>query len=116
MAQVKFSEVLASCTFIPALAVRLDPTTEEERYLAARAGFGREASDQQQFVILVHLQTMACNYDEYAFPGGCRTMQVALNHIRSHWDELATGSVIDVQFILGESTAVKESERDLYSV
>jgi hypothetical protein len=39
------------------------------------------------------------------------THRVAHDHIRQHWDELRDGDVIDVEFILGRSSAPKVSER-----
>jgi len=35
----------------------------------------------------------------------------AHKYIKEHWDELRSGSVVDVEFILGESKEPKASER-----
>jgi hypothetical protein len=40
-----------------------------------------------------------------------RTMLVAHEYVNSHYCDLMDGSVIDVEFILGESSAPKVSER-----
>ena len=44
--------------------------------------------------------------------GWCdRTFQIAHLWFIDHWDELKDGDVIDVEFILGESSEAKTSER-----
>ena len=40
-----------------------------------------------------------------------RTMIVAHKFIKEHFDELETGDVIDVEYILGETDTQKMSER-----
>ena len=42
---------------------------------------------------------------------GPRTMPVAHNYIIENWHDLRDGDVVDVEFILGESSAPKTSER-----
>jgi hypothetical protein len=42
----KAFEIRDRATFIPAIAVRLDPADERERYLIARCGFGVTPSAQ----------------------------------------------------------------------
>jgi len=40
-----------------------------------------------------------------------RTMLEAHRHVAAHWNELQSGDVVDVEFILGETAAPKVSER-----
>jgi hypothetical protein len=40
-----------------------------------------------------------------------RTKQVSHKWIQDNWDDINDGDVIDVEFILGESTVKKTSER-----
>jgi len=47
--------------------------------------------------------------DPYGWKG--RTMPVAHNYIIENWEEIRDGDVIDVEFILGETTVKKVSER-----
>jgi hypothetical protein len=47
-----------------------------------------------------------------AYHWGDRTMQTAHIYIDEHFAELNDGDVIDVEFILGESTEKKISERN----
>lgn len=49
-------------------------------------------------------------YDPYSWRGQARTIPQAHVYITEHWDELRSGDVIDVEFILGETTEPKISE------
>ena len=108
----KTVEIRDSATFIPALAVKLRPETEPDRYPLARAGYGLDAVDQAEYVLLAKLDggvgTMTC--DPYDWPGGARTMQVAHTWLIDHFDELESGAVVDVEFILGLTSTAKLSE------
>ncbi len=106
--ETKLFEVRDSATFIPAIAINMSTMhmPEAERYLASRVGYGLDwpilfgrADDGK----------MSCNSSEHSKV--CRTMQVAHDYVTKHWNELASGAVIDVQFIEGETTVRKMSER-----
>ena len=112
----KAFEIRDGGTFIPVIAIRMTPSTdsfdwqeEAERYLLRRAGFGFESPS----VILCRMESAGtdrnASYDPYAWGG--RTYPVAHNYIVEHFDELESGAVIDVEFILGETTQPKHSER-----
>lgn len=108
----KLFEIRDVGTFIPALAIRLDPSCEADRYLLARAGFGREPDDQAGYVMLTTLSggSGSAQCDPYEWGGGNRTMHYAHKHICENFDSLDSGSVVDVQFILGETATPKQSE------
>jgi len=107
----KIFELRDKGTFIPVIAIRVKhgPASEAERYLLARAGFRSEGTH----VILVRAECAGvarnASYDPYAWGG--RTYPVAHLHIIANWDKLSTGDVIDIEFLLGETTAPKSSER-----
>lgn len=96
----KLLEIRDRATFIPALAISIEAS---DGPLARRAGF------ESQCIELIHLTSQQCEYDPYSWGGG-RTMANAHEYIRTHWDEISEGDVIDVEFILGESGAQKVSE------
>lgn len=100
-------------TFIPILAVRLQPDNEGDRYLLARAGFGLTPEEQARYVHLVEIAGGAgkCSCDPYDWDRS-RTKQVAHAHIIEHFDALESGSVVDVEFILGLTGEPKRSERE----
>lgn len=108
--QAKTLEIRDEATFIPALAVDINPDNDAQRYLMRRVGY---PCDGRPNVILTALDGdgKATN-DPYAWGG--RTWPVAHNYIIDHWDELSDGDVVDVSFILGETKERKISERCAY--
>ena len=78
---------------------------EARRYLLCRSGY----SPDGETIILVNLNDCRASNDPYGWNG--RTMTVAHEFIEQNWDKLSDGDVIDVEFILGETTVKKTSER-----
>lgn len=109
----KLFEIRDSATFIPVIAIQLQPSSEEERYLLARAGYGSSVEAQEEYILLGYLgggdNPMKC--DPMAWSSRSRTMSVAHQYIIKYWDGLDSGTVIDVMCILGESKEPKRSER-----
>jgi hypothetical protein len=108
----KTFEVRDRMTFIPVLAVRLDPGCEEDRYLLARSGYGLTAAGQAEYVQLMNLHggsgDSKCDPEEW---GDARTMSTAHQYIIDNFEALPSGSVVDVQFILKETKSPVESDR-----
>lgn len=114
----KLFEVRDRGTFIPVLATLIevvDPGNEwdewdiRDNWLKRRAGYGPD-----RCVILCRLECHGVNgnatYDPYSWGVGVRTMLVAHQNILQCWDQLEPGAVIDVEYILGETTEPKRSE------
>ncbi len=100
-------------TFIPALAVNMNPDSgtfagdEAQRYLLRRVGY---PCNGEPNVILTRLSgDGTATNDPYEWSG--RTWPNAHHWIIEHWSELKNGDVIDVEFILGETSKPKVSER-----
>lgn len=112
--ETKIFEIRDSGTFIPAMAVRLKPTTESERYLLARAGYGRSTAEQSEYVLLLRIagDYLTGSSDIYGH-GDSRTFANAHKYIIENWERLRTGQVVDVQFILGETQEPTPSEREV---
>lgn len=118
--RVKLLEVRDEGTFIPMLCVDMNPgglrgTSEEmakshdaQRYLLRRRGY---PCDGRPNIAITRLGCDGdpCSNDPHHWRG--RTFPVAHAWIIEHWDELSDGDVVDVQFILGETTKPKISER-----
>ncbi len=108
----KIFEVRDAGTFLPVIALHLDPHDEAERYLLARSGYGRTAEAQRQsnYVILLraNAEHTPANYNPEVWHD--RTMTVAHKYIEKHFAMLASGAVVDVQYILHETVAPKLSE------
>lgn len=105
--KAKALEIRDRNTFIPMLAVDINPDNPEQRYLMRRLGY---PCDGRPNVIMTRLDGsgMATN-DPHAWDG--RTYPVAHDWIIDHWTELKDGDVVDVEFILGETSHAKISER-----
>jgi hypothetical protein len=117
-------EIRDSMTFIPVMATSTDafneerdcfgslvlPSTREriiaQSYLLRRSGYPSDGS----VVIVTDLNNpRRSSNDPYEWND--RTMQVSHKYIQENWSQLNNGDVIDVEFILGETTVKKVSER-----
>ncbi len=109
----KLLEIRDVGTFIPVLAIQFGSEHEAERYLAARAGYGRTSDDQRAYVFLCKIDgsDTGGTYDPHRWPGGARTMAVAHQYIIDKFDDLEPGAVVDVEYILGLTGEPKTSER-----
>ena len=100
MKEMKLIEIRDRATLIPALAVRVNNVGDS---LLWRAGFPEEP-----MVLLIHLVSMKSQCDPYSW--GDRTMHCSHLHILDHWNEVQDGGIVDVEFILHETSKPKESE------
>lgn len=97
-------------TFIPVLCVDMNPSNigEGQRYLLRRCGY---PCDARPNILMTNLSADGSPAWNDFYSWGGRTRPVAHKYITEHWDELLDGAVVDVQFILGETAAPKQSER-----
>lgn len=108
--QVKAFELRDRATFVPAVAILLAPSNEAEHYLLRRSGFPCDSPGQRPMILLGGLEGGPFHYDKYDWHGN-GTRLTAHEYIEQHWDELESGQVICTEFIRGERTEPKESER-----
>lgn len=101
----KIIEVRDRATYIPVLAIRLDPSNSHERSMLRGAGFGERP---WEYLPVTHLGRGHTQF--YPADWGDRTMATAHQYIIEHFDELGPYDVVDVEFILGECDTVKKSE------
>jgi len=103
--KTKIFEVRDKATFVVVMAIEIDisKVSGQDAYLLKRAGFG------ETLIQLTSFNRCQSHYDCYEW--GDRTYQVSHNYIQEKWSELKSGDVIDVEFILGETTGPKTSER-----
>ena len=108
----KTFELRDAGTFVPVLAIKLEPGCEEDRYLLGRSGFGSNTTTQSKYVLMCALAggEGRITYDHHGW-GANRTRIVAHKHIIENFDSLKSGEVIDVEFLLGERPIKKPSER-----
>ena len=106
--EVKAVEIRDDGTFIPALAIQLGDMNEAERYLAGRAGFVGDSCLGWPYVILIPLESLSGT--TYSCTRGSRTYDTIHQFLATHFDEVRSGQVLDVEYILGEVSAPKQSE------
>jgi len=115
---VKALEIRDAATFIPVIAIKMVPDyvfrfdeTNPERYLLRRSGYNFDDPS----VVLCRMNCSGVDrnatYDPYAWGNQTRTMPVAHDYITKNFDNLNSGDVVDVEFILGETKQPKQSER-----
>jgi len=102
----KALEIRDEGTFIAALAVDMNPTTDAQRWLLRRCGY---PCDGRPNIVLTRLDGNGTATNDPHTWGG-RTWPVAHGYIIEHWATLRDGDVVDVSFILGETDAPKVSE------
>ncbi len=113
--EVKLIELRDSATFMPMMAIKLRNRDEAEFYLLRRAGYGAEQiggrdGDVEPYIIFMKLDGVEAQYDPYAWSSKARTVPIAHQWLIEHWNDVKSGDVVDVQFILGETPAPKRSE------
>lgn len=101
-------EIRDRMTFIPVVVNKIIPTTDQEMYLFRRAGW-----DFSTIPILV-TNLVSGDSKINPFDWGGRTMEIAHKFISENIEDIQPGMVIDVEYILGESTEPKVSEREEY--
>ena len=106
----KLIEIRDAGTFIPAMVVQLEPTCETERYLLGRAGFRGYSPLGGPWVILVPLEDLTGT--TYSCLRGRRTYDTIHQYLGRHWDDVVSGQVLDVEYILGEVLAPKQTEAE----
>lgn len=103
--EIKLLEIRDRATFLPMFAFSTRSDNPDQHYLLRRAGF----ASNSDLVMFGYLRGSGAEYD--CFHWNDRTKKVAHQYIEKHWDEIKDGDVIDVEFILGETTEKKISER-----
>lgn len=107
--KTKCLEIRDRHTFLPVICIKPVAENEDQRYLLRRDGYSLQADDP--IIIMIDAHCRGVNYDPYKWDRDTRTKPVAHKFIMEHWDELADGDVVDVEFILGETATKKQSER-----
>ena len=105
--QTKMIEIRDRMTCIAAMAIQTPTALSDD----IECAFFRQAGFRFEFpeVILMRLDNQDASYDPFHWTGS-RTMREAHKFIQANWDSLENGSVVDVEFILGESRAAKSPE------
>jgi hypothetical protein len=118
--ETKLFELRDRGTFIPLLCIKpgaeaLHKTGCDDSPCTCGAAFiakmaWRYGYKDNPAIIVVHMGNpdRGAHSDPYAWSD--RTFQTAHQWIKRHWDEIQSGHVVDVEFILGETLEPKASE------
>lgn len=101
----KMFEIRDRATCIPVVAIKAQGSNDREDYLFERCGY----SPSVPLVILVKLENPEAHWDPYDWTQG-RTLQKAHLFIEKNFDNLKNCSVVDVEYLLGETTIAKSPE------
>ena len=100
----KMLEIRDIGTTIAVIAIKTEGETPEEHMFFRRSGFG------QASIILIKINSYTeAAHDPFKW-GSRRTMTTAHQYIEDNFDSIPDKSVIDVEFILGETKQPKTSE------
>src|SRR5438105_4658220 len=102
MLATKMFEVRDRHTLIAVMATYLAPENKAEQFLLGRSGF-RDG----EYLILTQLDPVKSGYDVNAWDN---TLREAHKWILANFDFLESGTVVDVEFIAGETDKPKVSE------
>jgi hypothetical protein len=106
--ETKTFQIRDRATFIPCLAIKMTAQGNmRDRYLLGRSGY-EDRDGGRPPIFLIHLNSNTGHYSP--FDWGNRKMTEAHRFIEAHFNDLPTGEVIDVEFILGETKKKKVSE------
>lgn len=110
---IKIIEIRDANTFIPAMAIKIYALNPAQWYLIRRAGYSGNRDHHGNIILMKLVDSIATNdiFHWIEINGDSRTMPAAHTWIEKHFDEIKDGDVIDVQFILGETSSPKVSER-----
>lgn len=109
MNNIKMVEIRDIATLIPAFAIRMLPSEEEELFLMKRSGYGIFNPCVMLIPINAPWESVRCA-EEQSKDGG-RTLFHAHNWIEKNFDKIENCQVVDVEFILGEVEKPCVSER-----
>jgi hypothetical protein len=108
---IKLFEIRDRATFMPVMCIRLNPITEQDRYLLARSGYGSDPEGQGEYILMTPLAggSGKASCDPYDW-GVATTLPTAHKYIIKNWAELSSGDVVDVEYITGQTEKAKTSE------
>lgn len=111
----KLIEVRDIGTTLSILFIRLSAESVSESFLLSRAGYGRRPQEYIIAIDLVHpLRVWLNPFETRMATQGARTFYLAHEEMTRNWENYRHGDVLDVQYVLGETTSPKISERFSY--
>jgi len=108
---VKLFEVRDQGTFMPVMALKMHAESAPESWLMARAGYGHDPMSHLDYVLFAPIDGSVIGEINYNWSKwATHTRLQAHRFIEEHWDELKSGDVIDIEYIMGKTAEPVESE------
>lgn len=101
---LKLFEVRDRATMIPVLAIKLYGGNFNQQKLLHHAGY----HPNETYILLLHLVSFKFHYDSHAW--GDRTLGNAHHFIEKNFDSMVDGQVVDIEYILQETSEPKKSD------
>jgi hypothetical protein len=108
--ETKLFELRAVATCIPIIATKLSPSNDQDQWLLAHIGYGATPEEQSQYIMIARLEggsIATANANRHPI----HEMRTANKYLNTHFDELESGAVIDVDFIEGRTDKPVKSDR-----
>ena len=102
---IKLFELRDEGTHIPIFSFRSQSDNPRESLIFQRGGYLKGS----RLIIMGALSGKICTYDPGYWENG-RTMRIAHQYLYEHWDELESGDLIDIRFIMKETDQPCETE------
>ncbi|RJQ44388.1 MAG: hypothetical protein C4534_06570 [Gaiellales bacterium] len=125
--QVKIFEVRGPGTCYPVMVIRLRSRNKAESWLLSTSGYGAIPAEQEVYFLMCALDPgSSANYLMDGMAEDCLLMtyspdtwdlksndilREAHRHIENNWGKLASGDVIDTEFIAGRTQQKKVTDR-----
>jgi hypothetical protein len=106
--ETKLFEIRDIATFFTVAVLKGNPNhmCDRDAWLWRHGGWG----DSEGYYFIPLQTPNRTQFDPYEYND--RTLRTAFHHIQANFDELCSGSVIDVEHILGETSTPKETEQN----
>ena len=110
---VKMFEVRDNATCIPVIAIKLERSsmTDQEAWLAKRAGYGDLTDNFYVIVMKISDGQLKACYDPFGWNDNGSTMFKAQEYITENFDNFNTGDVVDVRVYDGRAAEPVQSDR-----
>jgi hypothetical protein len=102
---MKYLEIRDRATRIDVIAVIAEPTDCVGSFYLRSNGY------EDPVIFIMRMNDGKGSSCPYSWDNNSRTMRLAHQYIEKHYHKLSSGDVVDIEFITGETTTKKTSER-----
>lgn len=106
--EMKLLAAMDRATRKPVIAFKVIPETFEESVMLRTHGFGETP---EEYTFFYDINRHECDYNPYRL-SDTLTVERACVHVQQHWDEIKSGSLVDAQYLRGETDAPRRWESE----